>query len=57
MKIVNVYYNLLRNRINRDLKNKQYYEHYFTEVVNNIKKTWDGIKKIVNVKKNQGQRN
>ena len=38
-------YNLLRNRINRDLKKskKQYYEQYFTEHVNNIKKTWDGI--------------
>ena len=46
-------YNLLRNRINRDLKKskKQYYEQYFTEHVNNIKKTWDGIKNIVNIKK------
>ena len=46
-------YNLLRNRINRDLKKskKQYYEQYFTEHVNNIKKTWDGIKNIVNLKK------
>ena len=45
-------YNLLRNRINRDLKKnikKQYYEQYFTEHVNNIKKTWDGIKNIVNI--------
>ena len=41
-------YNLLRNRINRDLKKskKQYYEQYLTEHVNNIKETWDGIKKI-----------
>ena len=46
-------YNLLRNRIYRDLKKskKQYYEQYFTEHVNNIKKTWDGIKNIVNIKK------
>ena len=45
--------NLLRNRINRDLKKskKQYYEQYFTEHVNNIKKTWDCIKKIVNLKR------
>ena len=50
-------YNLLRNRINRDLKKskKQYYEQYFTEHVNNIKKTWDGIKKIVNLKKNSNR--
>ena len=47
-------YNLLRNRINRDLKKskKQYYEQYFTDNVNNIRKTWDGIKNIVNVRKN-----
>ena len=32
---------------------KQYYEHYFTEHVNNIKK--HGIKKIVNVKKNSNR--
>ena len=46
-------YNLLRKRIKRDLKKskKQYYEQYFTEHVNNIKKTWDGIKNIVNIKK------
>ena len=51
-------YNLLRNRINRDLKKskkKQYNEQYFTEHVNNIKKTWDGIKKIVNLKKNSNR--
>ena len=51
-------YNLLRNRINRDLKKskkKQYYEQYFTEHVINIKKTWDGIKKIVNLKKNSNR--
>ena len=49
--------NLLRNRINRDLRKskKQYYEHYFTEHVNNINKTWDGIKKIVNTKKNSNR--
>ena len=46
-------YSLLRNRINRKLKKskKQHYIEYFNEHVNNIKKTWDGIKKIVNVKK------
>ena len=50
-------YNLLRNRINRDLKKskKQYYEQYFTDNVNNIRKTWDGIKIIVNVRKNSNR--
>ena len=40
-------YSLLRNRINRKLKKskKQHYIEYFSEHVNNIKKTWDGIKK------------
>ena len=46
-------HNLFRNRVNREIKKskKRYYEDYFTEHVNNIKKTWDGIKKIVNLKK------
>ena len=46
-------YSLLRNSINRKLKKskKQHYIEYFNEHVNNIKKTWDGIKKIVNVRK------
>ena len=44
-------YNLLRNRVNRELKKskKQYYAEYFATNVNNIKKT-DGIWKIVNIK-------
>ena len=35
-----ILYNLLRNRVNRDLKKskKKYYAEYFTEHVNNIKK-------------------
>ena len=46
-------YNLFRNRVNMELKKskKRYYVDYFTEHVNNIKKTWDGIKNIVNLKK------
>ena len=45
-------YNLFRNRVNRELKkSKKRYVDYFTEHVNNIKKTWDGIKNIVNLKK------
>ena len=46
-------YNLLRNRVNREIKKskKQYYADYFAANVNNIKKTWVGIRKIVNIKK------
>ena len=45
--------NLLRNRVQRELKKskKQYYADYFAENVNNIKKTWEGIRKIANIKK------
>ena len=41
------------NIVNRELKKskKNYYANYFSEHVNNIKKTWDGIKKIINAKK------
>ena len=43
-------YNLFRNRINREIKNskKKYYADYFTEHNNNIKKTWEGIRNIMN---------
>ena len=46
-------YNLLRNRVNREIKKskKKYYADYFNEHVKDIKKTWEGIKKIVNLKK------
>ena len=30
---------------------KDHYHKYFEEQNNNIKKTWDGLRKIVNVKK------
>ena len=47
------FYNLLRNGVNRDIKKskKQYYAEYFADNVNNTKKTWEGIRKIVNIKK------
>ncbi len=47
---VNRLYNLFRNRINRELKKskKVYYTKYFEENKNNIKKTWEGIKSIIN---------
>ena len=47
------FYNLLMNRVHRELKKskKQYYADYFADNVNNIEKTWEGIRKIANVKK------
>ena len=46
-------YNRVRNRVSRELERskKQHYESYFDEMNTNIKKTWEGIRKIVNVKK------
>ena len=43
-------YNLFRNRVNRDLKKskKSYYKTYFEESKNDIKKTWNGIKSLIN---------
>ena len=46
-------YTRVRNRVSRELERskKQHYESYFDEMNTNIKKTWEGIRKIVNVKK------
>lgn len=46
-------YNQTRNRVSRllDKSQKEHYESYFEEHTINIKKTWEGIRKIVNVKK------
>ena len=46
-------YNQARNRVSRQLdkSQKEHYESYFEEHNTNIKKTWEGIRKIVNVKK------
>ena len=46
-------YNLIRNEINRDIAKakKKYYEDYFTSHVDDIKKTWEGIRQLVNIKK------
>ena len=46
-------YNRVRNRVSRQLEKskKEHYESYFDEMNSNIKKTWEGIRKIVNVKK------
>ena len=46
-------YNKFRNRINRDLKKSKinFYTNYFETNDKNIKKTWEGIKSLVNIKK------
>ena len=46
-------YNLFRNRVNRENSKakKKHYAEYFEANLNNIKKTWEGIRKIVNIKK------
>ena len=45
-------YNLFRNRINKEIKKakKDYFTTFFDENKNNIKKTWMGIKSIINTK-------
>lgn len=44
-------YNLFRNRVTREIKKakRQYYKSFFEDNLNNMKKTWQGIKQIVNV--------
>ena len=44
-------YNLFRNRVTREIKKakKEYYKTFFQDNLNNIKKTWQGIKEIVNL--------
>ena len=45
-------YNKFRNRVNREMKKakKIYYNQYFEDNKNDIKKTWIGIKSIINTK-------
>ena len=52
-------YNRARNRVCRQLEKskKEHYESYFDEMNTNIKKTWEGIRKIVNVKKSTNNNN
>ena len=49
---VKLLYNKFRNRVNREMKKakKIYYNQYFEDNKNNIKKTWIGIKSIINTK-------
>ena len=48
-------FNKFRNRINRDLKKskKDYFSNYFKTYSNDIKKTWLGIKSILNINRTQ----
>ena len=45
-------YNQFRNSVNRDIKSskKSYYSNYFENCKNDMKKTWKGIKSLVNIK-------
>ena len=49
---IKILYNKFRNRINKEIKNskKKYFNNFFEENKNNIKKTWIGIKTIINTK-------
>ena len=51
---VQILYSKFRNRVNKELKKskKLYNTSYFEEHSGNIRKTWEGIRKIVNTKKN-----
>ena len=44
-------YNLFRNRVNREVKKakRDYFQTYFRNNLNNMKKTWQGIKEIINI--------
>ena len=49
-------YKLFRNRINREIKKskKKYYKEYFENNISNMKKTWQGIKQIINMNNKLG---
>ena len=42
-------YTLFRNRITREIKKakRKYYNEFFENNLNNMKKTWQGIKQII----------
>ena len=44
-------FKLFRNRITREIRKakKHYYNNYFSNNLNNLKKTWKGIKNIINL--------
>ena len=49
---VKILYNLFRNKVNRELSKskKSHYATYFENHCNNIKKTWEGIRSLINIK-------
>ena len=49
-------YNLFRNRTTREIKKakKNYYKEYFENNLTNMKKTWQGIKQIINLNNKSG---
>ena len=49
-------YNLFRNRITREIRKekKKYYKEFFENNLNNMKKTWQGIKEIINLNSKAG---
>ena len=52
-KTVREAYNRIRNKVNREIQKSKisHQKSYFEKYSSNMKKTWEGIKKIVNVKK------
>ena len=49
-------YNIFRNRVTREIKKakKEYYKNFFETNLCNMKKTWQGIKEIINLNNNSG---
>ena len=49
-------YKLFRNRITREIKKakKKYYKEFFDNNISNMKKTWQGIKQIINMNNKSG---
>ena len=49
-------YNLFRNRVTREIKKAKtaYYKKYFETNLSNMKKTWQGIKEIINLNNKGG---
>ena len=44
---------MFRNRVNREIKKSKriFYNNYFEQYNNDTKKTWEGIKSIININK------
>ena len=52
---IKILYNIFRNRVNRELNKskKEYYSQYFEDNKTNSKKTWEGIRAIININKSK----